>query len=141
MERLPQEIISEINSLSTLDTRAIRSRYAEMLADMPECMISSVLRSVVAYRLQERFYGVSLSAAMSARLDGSDGSTGRFKPVLNGLSPGTRLLRTWKGVQYEVAVRPDGHFEFKGEIYKSLSGIAKAITGTQWNGKLFFGVK
>jgi len=53
---------------------------------------------------------------------------------------GTRLVREWQGRQYEVLVTHDG-FEFEGRPYKSLTAIAKAITGTHWNGPHFFGLR
>jgi hypothetical protein len=53
---------------------------------------------------------------------------------------GTRLVREWKGVEHQVTVLPDG-FEYLGHPHKSLSSIARAITGTRWNGLVFFGLK
>jgi hypothetical protein len=53
---------------------------------------------------------------------------------------GTRLLREWQGVEQIVTVTADG-FEWQGRPYKSLSAIARAITGTRWNGWVFFGLK
>jgi hypothetical protein len=53
---------------------------------------------------------------------------------------GTRLLREWQGVEHAVTVLTDG-FEYDGRPYKSLSAIARAITGTRWNGWLFFGLR
>ena len=53
---------------------------------------------------------------------------------------GIKLIREFKGKKYEVTVLEKG-FEYNGEIYKSLSAIANKITGTKWNGKVFFGVK
>jgi hypothetical protein len=57
------------------------------------------------------------------------------------LLPGSRLLRTWHGKTYEVTVRKDGKFTYEGRIFRTLSGIATEITGSHWNGKVFFGVK
>jgi hypothetical protein len=54
---------------------------------------------------------------------------------------GTTLLRDFAGQQYKVTVLPDGLYEFDGKNYKSLSAIAKLITGTQWSGPAFFGLK
>src|SRR3954465_10564356 len=54
--------------------------------------------------------------------------------------PGTVLTRRYKGRTIQVAVLSDG-FEYEGPRYRSLSAIAKAVTGTQWNGLLFFGLK
>ncbi|HBG50115.1 MAG TPA: DUF2924 domain-containing protein [Cyanobacteria bacterium UBA9971] len=56
------------------------------------------------------------------------------------IKPGTMLIREYKGEKQEVIALEKG-FEYQNRQYKSLSGIAKEITGTQWNGKLFFGVK
>ena len=54
--------------------------------------------------------------------------------------PGTILTREYKGELHQVTVLPDG-FEHAGKVYRSLSGIAKTITGTQWSGALFFGLR
>lgn len=56
------------------------------------------------------------------------------------IKAGTKLIREYKGEKHEVIALDKG-FEYRGNKYKSLSGIAKHITGTQWNGKVFFGVK
>jgi hypothetical protein len=53
---------------------------------------------------------------------------------------GTRLVREWNGIEHTVTVLRDG-FEFAGRKYKSLSAIARAITGTRWNGWRFFGIR
>ncbi|MEI7833427.1 MAG: DUF2924 domain-containing protein [bacterium] len=53
---------------------------------------------------------------------------------------GTRLVREWNGVRYEVLVTHDG-FEYDGRPYKSLTAISKAITGSHWNGPQFFGLR
>jgi hypothetical protein len=53
--------------------------------------------------------------------------------------PGTRLVRDWHGIGHTVIVLEDG-FEYAGERWKSLTAIAKAITGTHWNGPRFFGL-
>lgn len=58
----------------------------------------------------------------------------------NPLKPGTKLVRHWKGRQHSVIVKPDG-FEYEDCVYSSLSKIANDITGSKWNGYLFFGVK
>ena len=56
------------------------------------------------------------------------------------LKPGTRLVRVWKGKKYCVLIRPSG-YEYDGVVYSSLSKIANEITGSKWNGWLFFGLK
>jgi hypothetical protein len=56
------------------------------------------------------------------------------------LKPGTRLVREWQGRTYEVVVLDDG-FSWQGTSYRSLSALARKITGTAWSGPLFFGLK
>jgi hypothetical protein len=53
---------------------------------------------------------------------------------------GTRLVREWRGERHEVTVVPGG-FEYLGRLYRSLTAIAKVITGQHWNGRLFFGLR
>jgi Protein of unknown function (DUF2924) len=64
-----------------------------------------------------------------------------FAPVTTDLAPGKRLHRTFKGADHEVVVLEGGRFEYAGRTFGSLSTIAKEITGTVRNGKLFFGLK
>lgn len=53
---------------------------------------------------------------------------------------GTKFIRSWRGSTYEVAVTADGEFIYQNQTYRSLSAIARQITGTAWNGRAFFGV-
>jgi hypothetical protein len=53
---------------------------------------------------------------------------------------GTKLIREWQGVMQEVTALADG-YEWQGRRYQSLSAVARAITGTRWNGPLFFGLR
>lgn len=57
-----------------------------------------------------------------------------------GLAPGTSLRRRWRDQEVVVTVLPDG-FDWNGQAFRSLSAVARAITGTQWNGHVFFGLK
>jgi hypothetical protein len=57
-----------------------------------------------------------------------------------GVKPGTRLMREWKGRTYDVLVLDDG-FSWQNTRYRSLSALARKITGTAWSGPLFFGLK
>ena len=54
--------------------------------------------------------------------------------------PGTRFVRIWKDRRYEVLAHENG-FEYEGRMFRSLSAVAREITGTRWNGKIFFGLK
>ena len=140
MEELPETLKAEIEALDSLDARALKRRYAAIVGDMPNCALSSVLRATIAYRLQERNYGLSLSKEATEWLDEAADDKRMF-PDGRKVGAGARLVRFWKGERYETTVRDDGRYEYNGEIYSSLSAVAKAITGTHWNGRLFFGVK
>lgn len=63
-----------------------------------------------------------------------------FGDGYNALKPGTRLIRNWKGTRHAVTVKANG-FDYQGRHYTSLSQIANDITGSRWNGHLFFGLK
>lgn len=141
MHRLPQELVAEINGLEALDARALHRHYRAELADVPNCHLSSVLRAIIAYKIQERYYGVSLSEGDRHKLDALADNGSRLRSAETNTLPGTRLIRHWQGKDYEATVRSDGRFEFNGELFGSLSGIARKITGTNWNGKLFWGIK
>lgn len=62
------------------------------------------------------------------------------RPVRRSIKPGTRLLRAWQGQTYEVIAESSGEFLYGGKTYRSLSAIARAITGTRWSGPVFFGI-
>lgn len=63
-----------------------------------------------------------------------------FDERCNALKPGTQIIRSWKGKKYTILVKSDG-FDYQGRFYTSLSQIANEITGSRWNGHLFFGLK
>ena len=102
----------------------------------------------LAHRIQELTYG-GLKPAYQARLDamieGTEKPNGTGRPGRRprhdvDLLEGTKLLREWRGVTHEVTVI-DGGYEHQGKRYRSLSAVARAITGTQWSGPLFFGLR
>ncbi len=66
--------------------------------------------------------------------------SGNHPELRQDILPGTRFVRIWKDRRYEVLAHPNG-FEYEGRIFRSLSAVAREITGTRWNGRLFFGLK
>ena len=78
-------------------------------------------------------------AKLNALADALDPKAARQR-VVDRPVVGTQLIREWRGVEHRVTVLADG-FEWEGRRYKSLSAVARAITGTQWNGWAFFGLK
>jgi hypothetical protein len=89
----------------------------------------------VAYKLQENAYG-GLSPTLHRMLL----SLSSTKPRARTLRPGTILLREWQGVTHRVTVIEGGAI-YRGETYRSLSGVARLITGARWSGPRFFGLK
>ena len=140
MQPLPDILADEISSLEALDARALHRKYPALLKDIPECQVCGVLRAVVAYRLQEKHYGICLTQPVREWLAAEEKGARLFDKE-RGIGANARLVRLWRGTRYEAIVREDGKYEYDGRIYNSLSAVAKAITGTHWNGKLFFGIK
>ena len=138
MGKLPLVMIAEINSLQRMDVGALHAKYGELVPDLAKCRKCEILRAEIAYRLQERFYGIPVPEATKAKLvaNGDDRTPGNGLPLA-----GTRLVREWKGVTHEVIVRDDGVVEYGKGLYRSLSAVARKITGTNWNGRIFFGLK
>ena len=112
-----------------------------------ECGGTSVhhLRRRIIYRLQELFYGgvsdadLELLDRIADRDPLANLKRSRKKNPMR--LAGAKLYRVYRGKQYEVTIVRDKEFVFNGETYKSLSAIARKITGMRWNGKQFFGVK
>lgn len=69
----------------------------------------------------------------------AEGNSLSIQPVAQ-VKPGTRLLREWHGITHEVLVGEDG-VQYRGHYYRSLSQVARVITGAKWSGPLFFGLK
>lgn len=111
--------------------------------EAPSQVRRELLVRILAYRIQEVAHG-GLSAATKRRLAEL---ARRFAANPNAeipggpkIKPGTRLLREWKGRTHNVTVVEQG-YEYSGKRYTSLSQIARLITGTRWNGPLFFGLR
>jgi hypothetical protein len=112
-------------------------------SELPARLGRDLLIAAIAYRLQEQAMG-GLRSESQRRLRYIAEQAGRGgEPMLTAaprLKPGTRLLREWQGRTHEVLVRDDG-FVWQQARYRSLSQIARAITGTSWSGPVFFGLK
>jgi hypothetical protein len=97
----------------------------------------------ITYKLQERAYG-GLSTAAARKLERaatgppSRGALTPAPPI--SLRPGTRLVREWRGVTHMVLIHADG-IEWRGQRYRSLSLVARKITGARWSRPRFFGLR
>jgi hypothetical protein len=144
-EKATDALNSEIADLGDLDLYELRERWAKFYhRPAPRFFRRDLLIRGIAYEMQAKVFG-GLSPKtrrqlqkIAAAAESSAGFTTADLP--RRLRPGTRLVRAWKGVTHTVNVLEDG-FEWQGKRYGSLSAIAKAISGTNWNGNTFFGLK
>ncbi len=115
-----------------------RKRFGE---DPPATQSRELLRWEIAWRLQTKAYG-DLSSRTRRRLRDLLDAGDRIvpPPPVRMLRPGTSLVRKWKGKNHDVQVTASGYVH-DGTEYKTLSAVARAITGTQWSGPAFFGLK
>jgi len=134
-----QSVLKQVMELPTLGFAELKARWVELYGTEPPAYNRAHLVKRLAYRIQELAYG-GLSEGARERLEGLGETRRPSRPRRDLPVAGTLLVREWQGRRYEVTVTRGG-FEYKGRPYRSLSAIAKAITGTQWNGKAFFGFR
>jgi Protein of unknown function (DUF2924) len=130
--------------LPKLDLGELRQQWRALYkADASPHLSRELLLRAVAYRMQEvalgglRPEGQRRLRQIAQQLKESGGGRIHARPELK---PGTRLVREWQGRTYQVLVLDDG-FSWQGTSYRSLSALARQITGTPWSGPLFFGLK
>jgi len=120
-----------------MDRAALIAAWAEIFGTpVPKSLSKTFLRRFLATELQTRRFG-GLSRQARAALARPVVQISR--PKTPALQPGGRLLREWNGVTHVVDVTADG-FHWKGQTHRSLSAIARKITGAHWSGPRFFGL-
>lgn len=113
----------------------LRAVWRERYGPPPKLRSPQLLRLNLAWRIQADAFG-GLDAETRRRLRrGGAGATAADR-----LQPGVRLTREWKGQPHVVTVE-DGGFRYEGRIWRSLSEIARHISGSRWNGPRFFGLR
>ena len=132
----------EIAHLRDLDVAGLRGRWHSVFGRRPPAHLPRhLLFRILAYRLQANRLG-DLDDESRRLLDrsGSPEKVVHLVRCTADIRPGTSLGREWNGRMQRVAVLPEG-FAWNGKIYRSLSQVALAITGTRWNGPRFFGLR
>lgn len=140
---LTSAIGSELVNLSILKMPALWDLWDQHFRARPKAPNRRQLESRLMYRLQEIKHG-ELNPDTRKLLADYGERLSKIKINKNAtaaLLPGTVLIREFDGRDYQVTVTTDGRFELEGLKYKSLSAVAKHITGTQWSGPVFFGLK
>jgi hypothetical protein len=138
-------VLAQLTALRTAPVATLKAKWRALFETEPPPYNRRFLENRLAYRIQELAYGglkketVERLRALGKQYDGKPGSRPK---AADGRLPiaGTRLIREWQGVEHCATVRGDG-FDYQGRAYKSLSAIAREITGVRWNGWVFFGLK
>jgi len=138
-------VLRRIAALKTAPIAGLKQQWRDLFETEPPPYNRRFLEHRLAYRIQELAYGglkpetLKRLRELGEQLDGGDPKNRRRHHQDRPLA-GTRLIREWQGVEHCATVRDDG-YDYQGRPYKSLSAVARAITGTQWNGWTFFGLK
>ena len=142
---MKETVLSQLAALKGAPAAALKARWRELFDTEPPAYNRRFLESRLAYRIQELAYGglsretLERLKAMAKQYATKDPAERKARPFLRPVA-GTKLIREWEGVEHCVTVRADD-FEYLGRPYKSLSSVAREITGTKWNGWVFFGLK
>ncbi|MBF0176476.1 MAG: DUF2924 domain-containing protein [Magnetococcales bacterium] len=137
------DVIKQVAALPGMATPELKALWTKYNETEPPPFNRTFLVKRLAYRIQELAYG-GLSEETEKRLEEMSADNGEATPAKANreqqILPGTRLVREYKGKEYVCTVLEDG-FEYQGRRFKSLTGVANFITGTRWNGYIFFGLK
>jgi hypothetical protein len=143
MDEAAIDIAKALVRLSELTIFELRGEWRRLHRMPPPMRLSrDLLIRGITYKLQERAYGgLSMATARKLAPAAADKlSRGAVKPAPPiSLRPGTRLAREWRGVTHMVLIHADG-IEWRGQRYRSLSLVARKITGARWSGPRFFGL-
>src|SRR5262244_3916456 len=136
------EVERQIAKLVDRSTRELRLAWRKLHRTGPPLGLSrDLMIRTFANRLQERVHGgpsLALRRRLQSQAGGLEKGAVSFDPSI-ALKTGTTLVRQWRGHTHTVLVR-EGGFEYEGQRYRSLTGIAEEITGAHWSGPRFFGL-
>jgi len=138
------DVARKLRALEQMDPAALRAAWQRLYrAHPPKHVTRDLLMLGIGWKIQEQAYG-GLGAATRRRIADlaetleRDGDVRRSRVIR--LKPGAKLVREWRGETHTVIVLEDG-FEWRGRHWRSLSVIAREITGGHWSGPRFFGLK
>ena len=144
MEKRAIDVAKALVRLSEVTIFELRGEWRRLHRMPPPMRLSRdlLIRGII-YQLQERAYGgLSMATARKlAQAAAGPPSRGAAKPTPSvSLRPGTRLVREWHGVTHTALIHADG-IEWRGQRYRSLSLVARKISGARWSGPRFFGLR
>jgi hypothetical protein len=136
-------MLAELANLPALDRIELVEKWRSIYGtDPPAGVRNNFLMHGIAHRIQEKTLGGLKPATrrfLEKAAQDNDVSKQQILPAIS-IKPGTRLLREWHGVTYEVIIL-ESSVMCNGKHYRSLSEVARSITGTRWSGPMFFGMK
>lgn len=133
---ITNDIRSQLLQLQDLSLPELTAKWTLLFGSAPPQYGEVFMRRRLAHRIQELAYG-GLDDATLSKLKSVNARLKRAHP---GLRLGMAIVRTWRDTRYEIRVCQEG-FEWNGQIYGSLSAVARAITGVNRSGYAFFGIK
>ena len=139
------QVLARLAAMKTMSVKELKAEWSKLMGSEAPNNSSQFMIQRLSYRIQElAFGGMSkpLVRTLDALADEYEGKKVRKSVIADPRNPiiGTRLVREWNGTEHTVTVLKDG-FDWQGQRFKSLSAIAKTITGTSWNGYRFFGLR
>jgi hypothetical protein len=138
-------MLTRLAALKAMSVNELKTEWQAMFDARAPNNSRTFLEGRLAYRIQELIYGgpdKQTRRLLDLLADEVEGTLKRKAQIADPRNPvvGTKLIREWDGVAHTVTVLKEG-FEWGGQRYKSLSAVARAITGTRWNGYRFFGLR
>ena len=134
-------LAEQLDALANMPTADLRKRWVRFYKTQPpKRMSQDLLLLAVCWRVQTRTMGGLKMATKRKLIDMAGNQDAATSTSAICLKPGTRLVREWHGETHEVVVLEDA-FEWRGRPFRSLSKIAREITGARWSGPRFFGLK
>lgn len=129
----------QLDTLKALDRSALLECWRDIIGSSPPKNLSAAfLRKAIAYEIQCAHFKGPLKGVQRA-LERIAAGKASGRTLARSLKPGTRLMREWNGRSWQVEVIESG-LVMDGKVYRSLSAIAKHITGAHWSGPRFFGI-
>lgn len=140
-----RQVLARLAALKDMTVRELKSEWAKLFSSEAPNNSRPFLEQRLAYRIQELTWGgpsKPVRQLLDALADEVEGKKVRKSVISDPRNPviGTRLVREWDGAEHVITVLKDG-FDWQGRRYKSLSAVARNITGTRWNGYRFFGLR
>lgn len=130
------DLEQELTALVTMSPAQLRSKWEAFVRRPVPRISEGMLRMALGYEMQAKVLG-GLSREARRVLD--DRGAGRRSSIVP--SPGTRIAREWQGTVHIITIAEDGGILWNEKRWRSLSEVARVITGTRWSGPAFFGLK